>query len=63
MRDLFGRAIDNASEHHSVISCRVGITESVTDMNEKYADGGPFEEQQKELRKIIDESKSLHYDL
>ena len=45
MRDLFGRAIDNASEHHSVISCRVGITESVTDMNDKYADGGPFEEQ------------------
>ena len=44
MRDLFGRAIDNAAEHHSVISCRVGMTEGISDMNKKYGSGGPLEE-------------------
>ena len=44
MRDLFGRAIDNAAEHHSVISCRVGMTDGINDMNKKYGSGGPLEE-------------------
>ena len=36
MRDLIGRAIDNASEHHSVINARVGISEDLNSLLPKF---------------------------
>ena len=55
MRDLIGRAIDNASEHHSVINARVGISEDLTSILPKFEFNGPLQEIGREKQQILDD--------
>ena len=33
MRDLLGKSIENASEHHTVINMRVGVVENLSNID------------------------------
>ena len=61
MRDLLGRSIDNASEHHSVINARVGIAEDLDNLLPMFEKGGIIHEVQKEKQAIMDELPTVFY--
>ena len=39
MRDLLGKSIENASEHHTVINMRVGVVENLANIDGKIDQG------------------------
>ena len=54
MRDLLGKAIENASEHHSVINARVGISEDLDSILPKFEYHGPLQKIGREKQEILD---------
>ena len=55
MRDLLGQSIDNASEHHSVINARVGISEDLNELLPRFELGGDLDDLHKEKQHILEQ--------
>ena len=58
MSDLLGKSIENASEHHSVISLRVGVEEKLEFMDEVLQDGDA--DQRDTFNYIMENQEDLH---